>query len=70
MISTVAPASFAARRVTVGEFERRGGVLVVRIERANGALVEKPKADEVISAGDGVAVLSKLGRLGLDAIAD
>lgn len=65
-----APASFAGRQVTVGDFERRGGVLVVRIERANGTLIEKPKADEVIGAGDGLAVLSKLGRLGLDAIAD
>lgn len=66
-----APATFAARRVTVGEFERRGGgLLVVRIDRADGEVLEKPKADAVIRAGDGVTVVSKIGRLGLSAITD
>lgn len=66
-----APASFAARGMTVGEFERRGGgMLVVRIQRADGTVVECPKGEEVIGAGDGVAVVSKLGRLGLSAIAE
>jgi len=66
-----APSTFAARRVTVGEFERRGGgLLVVRIDRAAGGVLENPKADTIIHAGDGVTVVSKLGRLGLSAIAD
>ncbi|HJV40745.1 potassium channel family protein [Caulobacter sp.] len=66
-----APATFAARRVTVGEFERRGGgLLVVRIDRSDGAVFENPKPDTIIRAGDGVTVVSKLGRLGLSAIAD
>lgn len=66
-----APSTFAARRVTVGEFERRGGgLLVVRIDRAGGGVLENPKPDAVIGAGDGVTVVSKLGRLGLSAIAD
>lgn len=66
-----APSTFAARRVTVGEFERRGGgLLVVRIDRADGGVLENPKSDAVIGAGDGVTVVSKLGRLGLSAIAD
>lgn len=66
-----APSTFAARRVTVGEFERRGGgLLVVRIDRADGGVLENPKPDAVIGAGDGVTVVSKLGRLGLSAIAD
>lgn len=64
-----APATFAARRVTVGEFERRGGgLLVVRIDRAGGEVLENPKSDTIIRAGDGVTVVSKLGRLGLSAI--
>lgn len=66
-----APASFAARRVSVGEFERRGGgLLVVRIDRVDGRVVDAPKPDEIIQAGDGVAVVSKMGRLGLAAITD
>lgn len=66
-----APSTFAARRVTVGEFERRGGgLLVVRIDRAGGEVLENPKSDTIIRAGDGVTVVSKLGRLGLSAIAD
>lgn len=66
-----APASFGTRRMTVGEFERRGGgVLVVRIQRAGGAVVDRPRGDEIIAPGDGVAVVSKLGRLGLAAIED
>ena len=61
-----APASFAARRVTVGEFERRGGgLLVVRLDRGDGRVIDAPRPDEVIHAGDGVAVVSKLGRLGV-----
>ena len=66
-----APASFQARRMTVGEFERRGGgLLVVRIDRLDGDVIDAPKAEDVIRAGDGVAVVSKLGRLGLSAITD
>lgn len=66
-----APSTFAARRVTVGEFERRGGgLLVVRIDRADGGVLENPKPDALIGAGDGVTVVSKLGRLGLSAIVD
>lgn len=66
-----APPGFSARKVSVGEFERRGGgVLVVRIERADGSVVENPASEEIIRAGDGLAVVSKSGRLGLAAIAD
>jgi trk system potassium uptake protein TrkA/voltage-gated potassium channel len=66
-----APPTFASRRVTVGEFERRGaGLLVVRIDRADGAVLESPKPDTIIRAGDGVTVVSKSGRLGLSAIVD
>lgn len=66
-----APSTFATRRVTVAEFERRGGgLLVVRIDRADGAVTESPKPDAIIRAGDGVTVVSKRGRLGLSAIAD
>lgn len=66
-----APASFAGRRVTVGEFERRGGgLLVVRIDRVDGRVVDAPKPDDLIHAGDGVSIVSKLGRVGLSALAD
>jgi trk system potassium uptake protein TrkA/voltage-gated potassium channel len=65
-----APASFAARRVTVGEFERRGGgLLVVRIDRVDGRVVDAPKPEDLIHAGDGVSIVAKLGRVGLSALA-
>ncbi|WP_421737673.1 potassium channel family protein [Caulobacter sp.] len=67
----VAPVSFGARAITVGEFERRGGsLLVVRIDRADGSVLQRPNAQEVIRAGDGLLVVSRLGRSGLGAIAD
>lgn len=67
----VAPASFGARRITVGEFERRGGsLLVVRIDRANGAVLQHPSPEAIIQPGDGLLVVSRQGRPGLDAIAD
>ena len=66
-----APSTFAARQVTVGDFERRGGgLLVVRIDRADGGVLESPKSDIIIRAGDGVTVVSKIGQLGLSAITD
>lgn len=66
-----APASFAARRVTVGEFERRGGgLLVVRIDRVDGRVVDTPRPEDLIHAGDGVSIVSRLGRAGLSALAD
>lgn len=66
-----APASLGARRATVSELERRGGgVLVVRIERADGTVIESPGPGEVIRAGDGLAVVSKSGNLGLTSLAD
>ncbi len=67
----VAPVSFGARTITVGEFERRGGsLLVVRIDRGDGSVLQRPSAQEVIQAGDGLLVVSRLGRSGLGAIAD
>ncbi len=67
----VAPAAFGARAITVGEFERRGGGLfVVRIDRSDGAVLQRPGAQEIIRSGDGLLVVSRLGRSGLGAIAE
>jgi len=67
----VAPTSFGARAITVAEFERRGGgILVVRIDRGNGVILQRPRAEEVLRPGDGLLVVSRLGRPGLGAIAD
>lgn len=66
-----APPNLGARRATVGELERRGGgVLVVRIERADGTVIENPSHEEIIRTGDALAVVSKSGYASLTALAD
>lgn len=67
----VAPPAFGSRPITVGEFERRGGrLLVVRIDRYDGAVLRHPNADDVIRPGDGLVVISRLGGRGHEVIAD
>jgi len=64
----VAPAAFGGRQITVGEFERRGGgLLVVRIDRREGGAL-RPGADDVIRPGDGLVVISRMGVPNLEAI--
>ncbi|WP_299010720.1 potassium channel protein [uncultured Caulobacter sp.] len=66
-----APSNLGARKATVRDLERRsGGVLVVRIERADGTVIESPAHNEIIRTGDALAVVSKTGSLGLDGLAD
>ena len=36
----------------------------------DGRVVDAPKPDDLIQAGDGVSIVSKLGRVGLSALAD
>jgi len=63
----VAPAAFGGRQITVGEFERRGGLLVVRIDRRDGEAL-RPGAADVIRPGDGLVVISRAGVPSLEAI--
>jgi trk system potassium uptake protein TrkA/voltage-gated potassium channel len=45
-------------------------VLVVRIERADGTVIESPSPEEVIRTGDALAVVSKSGRSNLTGLSD
>ena len=66
-----APPNLGGRKATIRELERRGGgVLIVRIERADGTVIESPSPSEIIRTGDALAVVSKSGRLNLEGLAD
>ncbi|MCK5909316.1 MAG: potassium channel protein [Caulobacter sp.] len=66
-----APPNLGSRKATIRELERRGGgVLIVRIERADGTVIESPSPSEIIRTGDALAVVSKSGRLNLEGLAD
>ena len=66
-----APPNLGARRATIRELERRGGgILVVRIQRADGTVIKSPSPGEIIRTGDALAVVSKSGSANLDGFDD
>jgi len=55
--------------LTVAEVERRAGAaFLLQINRPDGAVIAKPDPDYPIEAGDGLVLLSKLGRGALDGL--
>lgn len=55
--------------LTVGEIERRAGsAFLLQVNRPDGTVIAKPAADYLIEAGDGLVLLSKLGRGALDGL--
>ena len=65
----VVPRDLARGALTAGEIERRAGAaFLLQINRPDGTVIAKPAADHPIEAGDGLVLLSKLGRGALDGL--
>ncbi|MBU4435897.1 MAG: potassium channel family protein [Alphaproteobacteria bacterium] len=63
----VVPREVAGGTLTAGAIERRAGAaFLLQINRPDGTVIAKPAADHPIEAGDGLVLLSKLGRGALD----
>jgi voltage-gated potassium channel len=65
----VVPRSVAHGALTAGDIERRAGAaFLLQINRPDGTVITKPDVDHPIEAGDGLVLLSKLGRGALDSL--
>lgn len=65
----VVPRDVAHGALTAGEIERRAGAaFLLQINRPDGTVIAKPAAGHPIEAGDGLVLLSKLGRGALDGL--
>jgi len=65
----VVPQDVAHGALTVGEIERRArSAFLLQINRPDGTAVTRPRADHPVEPGDGLVLLSKLGRGALDCL--
>jgi len=65
----IVPQDVAHGALTVGEIERRArSAFLLQINRPDGTAVTRPLADHPIEPGDGLVLLSKLGRGALDCL--